>query len=216
MGTRLGSGGAALRVFLVDDHEAVRRGLVDLLCADPELDCVGEAGSVAEAMSTIPAVSPDVAVLDDWLPDGNGIELCRELLSCMLDLRCLILTSHTSDEAMLNAILAGASGYVLKDIRGMELGSAIKAVGAGRSLLDTQAAAALMARLWWIIENGDGLWAFNERERNLLALLGDGLTNRQIADRTLLAEDVVKNHVSRLLVKLGVSRQPNRAYRQWF
>jgi two-component system, NarL family, response regulator DevR len=130
-----------LKVFLVDDHEAVRRGLVELLCADPELDCVGEAASVAEAMSKIPATRPDVAVLDDWLPDGNGIELCRELLSCMLDLRCLILTSHTSDEAMLNAILAGASGYVVKDIRGMELACAIKDVGAGRSLLDTQAAA---------------------------------------------------------------------------
>ncbi|OBI91469.1 DNA-binding response regulator [Mycobacterium sp. 1245805.9] len=206
----------ALRVFLVDDHEAVRRGLVDLLCADPELDCVGEAGSVAEAMSKIPAVGPDVAVLDDWLPDGNGIELCRELLSCVLDLRCLILTSFTSDEALLNAILAGASGYVVKDVKGMELACAIKDVGAGRSLLDTQAAAALLARLWWNIENSDELWAFTERERTLLALLGDGLTNRQIADRTLLAEDVVKNHVSRLLVKLGVTHQPNRAYRQWF
>ncbi|WP_304528396.1 response regulator transcription factor [Mycobacterium sp. E796] len=216
MGTRLGSEGAALRVFLVDDHEAVRRGLVDLLCADPELDCVGEAGSFAEAMNKIPAVGPDVAVLDDWLPDGNGIELCRELLSCMLDLRCLILTSFTTDEAMLKTILAGASGYVVKDVKGMELACAIKDVGAGRSLLHTQAAAALMARLWWTIENSDELWAFNDRERTLLKLLGDGLTNRQIADRTLLAEDVVKNHVSRLLVKLGVSRRPNRAYRQWF
>jgi two-component system response regulator DevR len=216
VGAALGSGGAALRVFLVDDHEAVRRGLVDLLCADPELDCVGEAGSVAEAMSRIPAISPDVAVLDDWLPDGNGIELCRDLLSCMLDLRCLILTSYTSDEAMLNAILAGASGYVVKDVKGMELACAIKDVGAGRSLLDTEAAAALMARLRWIVEHSDELWAFNDRERTLLGLLGDGLTNREIADRTLLAEDVVKNHVSRLLVKLGVSRQPNHTYRQWF
>lgn len=216
MGSLLGSGGATLRVFLVDDHEPVRRGLVDLLCADPELDCVGEAGSVAEAMSTIPAIGPDVAVLDDWLPDGNGVELCRELLSCMLDLRCVMLTSHTSDEAMLNAILAGASGYVVKDVKGMELASAIKQVGAGRSLLDTHAAAALMARLWWTIENGDGLWALNDRERTLLGLLGDGLTNRQIADRTLLAEDAVKNHVSRLLVKLGLARQPNRTHRQWF
>lgn len=212
----MGSGGAALRVFLVDDHEAVRRGLVDLLGTDPELDCVGEAGSVAEAMNKIPAIGPDVAVLDDWLPDGNGIELCRELLSCVLDLRCLILTSSTSDEAMLNAILAGASGYVVKDIKGMELACAIKDVGAGRSLLETHAAATMMARLWWIIENSDGVWAFNDRERALLGLLGDGLTNKQIADRTLLAEDVVKNHVSRLLLKLGVSRQPYPLYRQWF
>jgi two-component system response regulator DevR len=199
---------------LVDDHEVVRRGLIDLLCADPELDCVGEAGSVAEAMTKIPAVSPDVAVLDDWLPDGNGVELCRELLSCMRDLRCLILTSYTSDEAMLDAILAGASGYVVKDIKGMELACAIKDVGTGRSLLDTRATAALMAKLWRIIESSDGLWTFNDRERTLLGLLGDGLTNKQIADRTLLAEEVVKNHVSRLLIKLGVARRPYR--RQWF
>ena len=204
-----------VKVFLVDDHEVVRRGLIDLLCADPELDCVGEAGSVAEAMAKIPAVGPDVAVLDDWLPDGNGIELCRDLLSCMLDLRCLILTSYTSDEAMLDAILAGASGYVVKDIKGMELACAIKDVGAGRSLLDTRAATALMVKLLRITETSDGLWAFNDRERTLLGLLGDGLTNKQIADRTFLAEEVVKNHVSRLLIKLGVARQP-RLYRQGF
>ncbi len=138
-------GGALLGFFLVDDNEVVRRGLIDLLCADPELDCVGEAGSVAEAMTKIPAVGPDVAVVDDWLPDGNGVELCRDLLSFMPDLRCLMMTSYTSDEAMLDAILAGGSGYVVKDIRGMELACAIKDVGAGRSLLDTRAAAALMA-----------------------------------------------------------------------
>jgi two-component system response regulator DevR len=214
VGTGLGSGGSALGFFLVDDHEVVRRGLIDLLCADPELDCVGEAGSVAEAMSKIPAAAPDVAVLDDWLPDGNGVELCRELLSSMPELRCLMMTSYTSDEALLDAILAGGSGYIVKDIRGMELACAIKDVGAGRSLLDTGATAAMMARLWGIIESTDGLWAFNDRERRLLALLGDGLTNRQIAERTLLAEEIVKNHVSRLLVKLGVGRQPYR--RQWF
>src|ERR1700741_2679132 len=130
---------AVVRVFLVDDHEVVRRGLIELLRADPELDVVGEAGSVAEAMARIPAASPDVAVLDVRLPDGNGIELCRDLLSRMPELRCLILTSYTSDEAMLDAILAGASGYVVKDIKGMELAEAIKEVGAGRSLLDNRA-----------------------------------------------------------------------------
>ncbi len=205
-----------LGFFLVDDHEVVRRGLVELLCADPELDCVGEAGSVAEAMTKIPAVSPDVAVLDDWLPDGNGVELCRDLLSLMPDLRCLILASHTSDEALLYTILAGGSGYAVKDIRGMELACAIKDVGAGRSLLDTRASAAMMARLWRIAETSDGLWALNDRDRALLSLLGDGLTNRQIAERTLLAEEVVRNHVSRLLVKLGVARHPYLLYRQWF
>lgn len=135
-----------VKVFLVDDHEVVRRGLVDLLGADPELDVVGEAGSVAEAMARVPAARPDVAVLDVRLPDGNGIELCRDLLSRMPDLRCLILTSYTSDEAMLDAILAGASGYVVKDIKGMELARAVKDVGAGRSLLDNRAAAALMGQ----------------------------------------------------------------------
>src|ERR1700757_3011791 len=136
-----------VKVFLVDDHEVVRRGLADLLSSDPELEVVGEAGSVAEAMARIPALQPDVAVLDVRLPDGNGIELCRDLLSRLPDLRCLILTSYTSDEAMLDAILAGASGYVVKDIKGMELARAVKDVGAGRSLLDNRAAAALMAKL---------------------------------------------------------------------
>jgi two-component system response regulator DevR len=200
---------------LVDDHEMVRRGLIDLLRADPELDCVGEAGSVAEAMTRIPAVNPDVAVLDDWLPDGNGIELCRDLLSFMPDLRCLMLTSSTSDEAMLYAILAGGSGYAVKDIMGMELACAIKDVGAGRSLLDTRAAATMMSRLWRITADSDGLSIFNDRDRALLSLLGEGLTNKQIADRASLAEEVVKKQVSRLLIKLGVARQPNRPYRQW-
>lgn len=134
-------------VFLVDDHEVVRRGLVDLLGSDPELEVIGEAGSVGEAMVKILALRPDVAVLDVRLPDGNGIELCRDLLSDLPELRCLMLTSYTSDEAMLDAILAGASGYVVKDIKGMELAQAIKDVGSGKSLLDNRAAAALMAKL---------------------------------------------------------------------
>lgn len=205
-----------LGFFLVDDHVAVRRGLIDLLCADPELDCVGQAGSVAEAMAKIPAASPDVAVLDDWLPDGNGVQLCRELRSSMPDLRCLLLTSQNSDEAMLYALLAGGSGYVVKDIKGMELASAIKHVGAGRSLLDARATAALMERLWRIAEDNDGLWGLDDRDRALVSLLGDGLTNRQIAERTKLAEDVVRKRVSRLLVKLGVTRYPYSLDRPWF
>ncbi|OOK72049.1 transcriptional regulatory protein devR [Mycobacterium kansasii] len=136
-----------VKVFLVDDHEVVRRGLTDLLASDPDLEIVGEAGSVSEAMAKIPALQPDVAVLDVRLPDGNGIELCRDLLSDQPELRCLMLTSFTSDEAMLEAILAGASGFVVKDIKGMELARAIKDVGAGKSLLDNRAAAALMAKL---------------------------------------------------------------------
>ena len=195
-----------VKVFLVDDHEVVRRGLIDLLSGDPELSFVGEAGSVAEAMARIPAAGPDVAVLDDWLPDGNGIELCRDLLSCVPGLRCMILTSYTAEEAMLDAILGGGSGYVVKDIKGMELACAIKNVGAGRSLLDERAAAELMAKLRWATENSDGRSGLDERERMLLGLLADGLTNRQIARRMRLAEEVVRHCVSRLLVKLGVAR----------
>lgn len=198
-------------VFLVDDHEVVRRGLVDLLGADPELDVVGEAGSVAEAMARVPAARPDVAVLDVRLPDGNGIELCRDLLSRMPDLRCLILTSYTSDEAMLDAILAGASGYVVKDIKGMELARAVKDVGAGRSLLDNRAAAALMAKLRGAAEKQDPLSGLTDQERTLLGLLSEGLTNKQIADRMFLAEKTVKNYVSRLLAKLGMERRTQAA-----
>lgn len=198
-------------VFLVDDHEVVRRGLADLLASDSELEIIGDAGSVAEAMVRIPALKPDVAVLDVRLPDGNGIELCRELLSELPELRCLMLTSFTSDEAMLEAILAGASGYVVKDIRGMELAQAIKDVGAGKSLLDNRAAAALMAKLRGSAQPPDPLSGLTERERTLLGLLSEGLTNKQIAARMFLAEKTVKNYVSRLLAKLGMERRTQAA-----
>ncbi|MBY8860116.1 response regulator transcription factor [Nocardia sp. CA2R105] len=198
-----------IKVFLVDDHEIVRRGLVDLLGEDPELTVVGEAGDVAQAMARIPSLRPDVAVLDVRLPDGNGIELCRDLLSRMDGLRCLILTSYTDEQAMMDAILAGASGYVVKDIKGMELARAIKEVGSGRSLLDNRAAAALMTRLR---EGADGpLAVLTEQERKLLELLGEGLTNRQIAERMFLAEKTIKNYVSRLLAKLGFERRTQAA-----
>lgn len=202
---------AMVKVFLVDDHEVVRRGLIDLLSADPELEVVGEAGSVSEALARIPAAQPDVAVLDVRLPDGNGIELCRDLLSRIPDLRCLMLTSYSSDEAMLDAILAGASGYVVKDIKGMELARAIKDVGAGLSLLDNRAAAALMAKLRGEAEHPDPLSGLTQQERVLLDLLAEGLTNRQIADRMFLAEKTVKNYVSRLLAKLGMQRRTQAA-----
>ncbi|MEX0581208.1 MAG: response regulator transcription factor [Mycobacterium sp.] len=198
-------------VFLVDDHEVVRRGLIDLLSSDPDLDVIGEAGTAAQAMAQIPALRPDVAVLDVRLPDGNGIELCRDLLSAMPDLRCLMLTSFTSDEAMLDAILAGASGYVVKDIKGMELARAIKEVGAGRSLLDNRAAAALMSKLRGAAERTDPLSGLTDQEKVLLNLLGEGLTNKQIAARMFLAEKTVKNYVSRLLAKLGMERRTQAA-----
>ncbi|MGV9616009.1 response regulator [Nocardia xishanensis] len=200
-----------IKVFLVDDHEIVRRGLTDLLESDPELAVIGEAGDVAQAMPGIRAARPDVAVLDVRLPDGNGIELCRDLLAEFDGLRCLILTSYTDEHAMLDAILAGASGYVVKNIKGMELAEAIKAVGAGRSLLDNRAATALKARLRNSVEADGPLAGLTEQERKLLALLGEGLTNRQIAARMFLAEKTVKNYVSRLLAKLGMERRTQAA-----
>lgn len=203
-------------VFLVDDHEVVRRGLVDLLSGDPDLTVVGEAGSIAEAKARIPAARPDVAVLDVRLPDGSGIDLCRDLLASHDELRCLILTSFTDEQSMLEAILAGASGYVVKDIRGMELAQAIKAVGSGKSLLDNRAAAALMSKLRQETMEADTgedprLHDLSATERTLLELLGEGLTNREIGERMFLAEKTVKNYVSRLLAKLGLHRRTQAA-----
>ncbi|WP_433192581.1 response regulator [Nocardia sp. CA-107356] len=201
-----------IRVFLVDDHQIVRRGVKDLIDAEPDLDVVGEAGSVSQSLARIPALRPDVVVLDVRLPDGNGIELCRELLSQHPEFRCLILTSFTDEQAMLDAILAGASGYVVKDISTLELVEAIREVGAGKSLLDNRAAAALMAKLREEAGAKTGpLATLSEQERTLLDLLGEGLTNRQIAGRMFLAEKTVKNYVSRLLTKLGVERRTQAA-----
>ncbi|MBO0877235.1 MAG: response regulator transcription factor [Pseudonocardia sp.] len=196
-----------LNVFLVDDHEVVRRGVADVLEAEPDLAVIGQASSVSEALARIPALRPDVVVLDVRLPDGNGVELCRELRSKLPDLNCLMLTSFTDEQAMMDAILAGAGGYVIKDIKGMELISAVRTVGAGRSLLDNRAAAALMAQLRASVDEPGPLAALTERERTLLELIGEGLTNRQIAQRMYLAEKTVKNYVSRLLGKLGMERR---------
>ncbi|MGY4099910.1 response regulator transcription factor [Nocardia sp. R16R-3T] len=199
-------------VFLVDDHQIVRRGVKDLIDTESDLEVVGEAGTVSQALARIPALRPDVAVLDVRLPDGNGIELCRELLDQHPGLRCLILTSFTDEQAMLDAILAGASGYVVKDIDTIELVEAIREVGAGKSLLDNRAAAALMTKLREEAETTTGpLATLSEQERTLLGLLGEGLTNRQIAGRMYLAEKTVKNYVSRLLTKLGVERRTQAA-----
>ncbi|WP_433599327.1 response regulator [Nocardia sp. CA-135953] len=199
-------------VFLVDDHQIVRRGVKDLIDSEPDLEVVGEAGTASQALARIPALRPQVAVLDVRLPDGNGIELCRELLNQHPELRCLILTSFTDEQAMLDAILAGASGYVVKDIDTVELVEAIREVGAGKSLLDNRAAAALMAKLREEAEAKTGpLAGLSEQEQTLLNLLGEGLTNRQIASRMFLAEKTVKNYVSRLLTKLGVERRTQAA-----
>jgi len=183
----------------------VRRGLIELLDADPELTIVGEAATVAEALARVPAAQPNVAVIDIRLPDGSGIELCRELLTTQKDLRCLILTSVTDERSMIDSILAGASGYVAKDIRGDEITAAVKAVGSGKSLLDNRAAKVLMDRLRKEAEQTEMLRDLSATERTMLHLLGEGLTNREIAQRMFLAEKTVKNYVSRILVKLGLS-----------
>ena len=200
-----------ITVFLVDDHDLVRQGLAELLNADPELDVVGEADTVAAAMARIPAVQPNVAVLDVRFPDGNGIDLCRDLLAAVPQLRCLILTSFTDERSMIDAILAGAIGYVAKDILGDEIAAAVKAVGAGKSLLDNRAAQVLMDRLRKEAEQTVLLRDLSATERAMLSLLGEGLTNREIGQRMFLAEKTVKNYVSRILSKLGLSGRTEAA-----
>ncbi|NKQ51794.1 response regulator transcription factor [Amycolatopsis sp. K13G38] len=200
-----------ISVFLVDDHELVRRGVRDLLEADQDLTVVGEAGTAAQALARIPALRPDVALLDVRLPDGNGVELCRDLRSRVPETNVLMLTSYTDEEAMFNAILAGASGYVIKDIQGLSLLAAVREVGSGRSLLDNRAAATLMAKLRADAADEGPLAHLTERERTLLQLIGEGLTNRQIAERMFFAEKTVKNYVSRLLAKLGLERRAQAA-----
>lgn len=201
----------SVRVFLLDDHEVVRRGLSELISLEPDLEVVGEAGTAEEALRRVPAVRPDVAVLDVQLPDGDGVEVCREIRSANPELACLILTSFSDDEALFNAILAGAAGYVLKQIRGTELVDAIRRVAGGQSLLDPALTARVLARL----RDGDQLdprlTELTPQERRILELLADGLTNRAIADRMFLAEKTVKNYVSSLLAKLGMSRRTEAA-----
>ncbi|SER71114.1 response regulator transcription factor [Lentzea albida] len=199
------------RVFLVDDHEVVRVGIRELLSASEDLEVVGEAASVTEALTRVPAVAPDVAVLDVRLPDGNGIELCRELMSRLPDLKCLMLTSFTDDEALFDAIMAGASGFVLKRIVGTDLTHAVKTVAAGHSLLDARSTSALLNRIRRERENGDPVRMLTEQERTVLDLIGEGLTNKQIADKMFLAEKTVKNYVSHLLAKLGLERRTQAA-----
>lgn len=197
-----------IQVFLLDDHEVVRRGVRDLLNDEADIDVVGEAGTAAQALVRVPALRPQVAVLDVRLPDGDGVTVCRELRSRMPELACLMLTSFDDEEALLDSIMAGASGYVLKQIKGSDLVSAVRTVAAGQSLLDPSATARLMARLRQGPEpEPDALPGLTDREREILALIGEGLTNRQIGQRLYLAEKTVKNHISRLLAKLGVERR---------
>ena len=199
------------RIFLVDDHEIVRRGVADLLEDEPDLEIVGEAATVAEAMTRIPALSVNVAVLDVRMPDGNGVELCRDLRSQLPELRCLILTSYSDDEALLNAIMAGASGFVLKQVLGNDLITAVRKVGAGESLLDAKTTEALMKRIRQGKDDDGPLAGLTDQERAVFELVGEGLTNRQIAARLYLAEKTVKNYVSHLLAKLGMQRRTQAA-----
>ncbi|MEV0646298.1 response regulator transcription factor [Phytomonospora sp. NPDC050363] len=200
-----------IRVFLVDDHELVRRGLSDLFESEADLEVVGEAASVVEALARIPGSEADVAILDVRIGKGDGVELCRDLKSVQPDLNCLMLTSFDDDEALFNAIMAGASGFVLKQVLGADLVDAIRTVAAGGSLLDPRAAAALMSRLRREQEQADPFKTLTEQERAVLELIGDGLSNREIAKKMFLAEKTVKNYVSHLLAKLGMRRRTQAA-----
>ncbi|MFB7907028.1 response regulator [Kitasatospora sp. NPDC059146] len=205
---------APVRVFLLDDHEVVRRGVHDLLDGEPDLEVVGEAATAEQALVRVPALRPDVAVLDVRLGDGDGVSVCRELRSRMPDLACLMLTSFDDEEALLDAVMAGAAGYVLKQISGTDLVAAVRTVASGRSMLDPGAATRLLNRLRSDAEPARPVTAgpaLTAREQEVLALIGEGLTNRQIGERLYLAEKTVKNHVSRLLAKLGVERRVQAA-----
>ena len=200
------------RVFLVDDHEIVRRGLADLLSAQHDIEIVGEAGTVAQARRRIPATSPDVAVLDVRLPDGSGIDLCRELAESAPDVRRLILTAYDDDAALFAAVVAGASGYLLKSVLGSQLVDGVRAVAAGTNLIDPELAARATKQMRDAPHTDDPrIGSLGLRERQVLALIADGLSNRQIGERLGLAEKTVKNYVSSLLTKLGLERRTQAA-----
>jgi DNA-binding NarL/FixJ family response regulator len=198
------------RIFLLDDHEVVRRGLRELLESEDDLTVVGEAGTAEEAYGRIPATSPNVAVLDVRLPDGDGVEVCREVRSKHPEIACLMLTSFADDEAVYAAIMAGASGYVLKQVRGTDLVDAIRRVGRGESLLDPAVTARVLERVRKGTDD-DELSSLTGQERRILDLIAEGLTNRQIGEQMFLAEKTVKNYVSNLLAKLGMSRRTEAA-----
>jgi len=200
-----------VRVFLLDDHEVVRRGLRELLEADGGFEIVGEAGTAEEAVGRIPATSPDVAVLDVRLPDGNGVEVCRDVRSRHPEIACLMLTSYSDDEALFDAIMAGAAGYLLKQIRSAELVDAIRTVASGRSLLDPAVTQRVLERIRRGNEDDERIERLTDQEQKIFELIGEGLTNRQIAERVHLAEKTVKNYVSNLLMKLGMERRTEAA-----
>jgi two-component system, NarL family, response regulator DevR len=203
--------GNTVRVFLLDDHEVVRRGLRELLESDGGLEVVGEAGTAEQALARIPPTKPDVAVLDVRLPDGDGIEVCREVRSRHPEVHCVMLTSFSDDEALLQAMLAGASGYIAKQITGADIVDAVRRVANGQSLLNPAVTARARDRLRSEPEGDERLSRLSRQERTILELIADGLTNRHIAQRLNLAEKTVKNYVSNLLSKLGMERRTQAA-----
>jgi DNA-binding NarL/FixJ family response regulator len=200
-----------IKVFLLDDHEIVRRGVRELLESEPDMVVIGEANTAASALARIPALQPDVAVLDVRLPDGSGVSVCRDIRSSLPHVACLMLTSFGDDEALFDAIMAGASGYVLKQIRGTDLVGAVRTIAAGQSLLDPEAARRVMAKMRDQVTKTDPLAELTGQERRILELIGEGLTNRQIGERMFLAEKTVKNYVSALFAKLGMERRTQAA-----
>jgi DNA-binding NarL/FixJ family response regulator len=201
----------AVRVFLLDDHEIVRRGLRELIEVEEDLEVAGEAGTAEEALRRIPATRPDVALLDVRLPDGDGIEICREIRSAHPETACIMLTSLADDEAVYTAILAGASGYLLKQVKGNEILDGVRRVATGESLLDPKVTTRVLERLRKGPEEDEQLASLTEQERKLLDLVAEGLTNRQIGERMFLAEKTVKNYMSNLLAKLGMTRRTEAA-----
>jgi two-component system, NarL family, response regulator DevR len=209
---RLGGhdGCVTIRVFLLDDHEVVRRGIRELLESEGDMEVVGEAGTAEEAFGRIPATTPDVAVLDVRLPDGDGVEVCREVRSRHPEIACIMLTSFADDEAVYAAIMAGAAGYVLKQVRGSDLVDGIRRVAIGESLLDPAVTTRVLERLR-TSEEPDELAALTDQERMILEHIAQGLTNRQIGEQMFLAEKTVKNYVSNIFTKLGMSRRTEAA-----
>jgi two-component system, NarL family, response regulator DevR len=200
-----------VRVFLLDDHDIVRRGLAHLFETAGDIDVVGEAGTAEEALSRIPPTRPDVALLDVRLPDGDGVQVCREIRSRHPEIHCLMLTSFSDDEALFDAIMAGASGFILKQVKSEEIVQAVRFVAKGQSLLDPAVTGRVLDRLRNGPEEDERLARLSPRERNILELIADGLTNRQISERIHLAEKTVKNYVSNLLTKLGMERRTQAA-----
>jgi DNA-binding NarL/FixJ family response regulator len=200
-----------IRVFLLDDHEVVRRGIRELLEGFDDMEIVGEAATAEEAISRIPPTRPDVAIVDMRLPDGDGVEVCREVRSRDPKIQCLILTSFADDEALFDSIMAGAAGYLLKQIRGTDLVDAVRRVASGQSMLDPAVTARVLTYMRQGNEEQDRLELLTEQERKVLDLIAEGLTNRQIGERMFLAEKTVKNYVSNLLAKLGMERRTEAA-----